>query len=567
MPHVSWAAIGLAAALVAVVGVARSGTPRPGGTGAPGPRARRVGPLGGLPTRAGGAGAGRRPGSTVAGGRRGARWATRSEIRPLVVGGVAGDRLPLGALARRWGGPGRTRLAAEPAQSVAVVGPTQSGKTTALAVPAILSWDGPVLAASVKTDLVRDTIGWRGRRGRVWCFDPGRATGLPASRWSPLPAASTWAGARRVAADLTEVTRGPGTTPDGEFWYATAAKLLAPLLFAASHAGLDMHDVVRWVDTQEVGEVADILAATGVPEALQAARATWQRDDRQRSSVYTTAETVLEPYAEPDAGPGRWGGETGAGPGGAGVHGVDPGPVDTTALLHGANTLYLCAPAHDQRRLRGLFTAVVKQVLEAAFEQAARHGGRLAVPLLVVLDEAANIAPLAELDGLAATCAGHGVQLVTVWQDLAQVTARYGDRALTVVNNHRAKVFLSGTSDPRTLDHASHLIGDEEVTMPSVTRDPSGARSVTSSSVQRRLLPPEELRRLPASAGVLVYGSLPPVRLALRPWFDDPVLSARARPSTGAWPLSPSRSGARDPAPAGTRPPDPGGSPPVRSTA
>ena len=91
----------------------------------------------------------------------------------------------------------------------------------------------------------------------------------------------------------------------------------------------------------------------------------------------------------------------------------------------------------------------------------------------MVLDEAANIAPLAELDGLAATCAGHGVQLVTVWQDLAQVAARYGERAATVVNNHRAKVFLSGIADPRTLDHASHLVGDEELLVPSVTRDPA----------------------------------------------------------------------------------------------
>ena len=453
---------------------------------------------------------------------------------------VAGDepgRLVLGTLARRRARPGRLVLAAERAQSVAVIGPTQSGKTTALAVPAILRWEGPVLAASVKTDLVRDTLAWRRSRGHVWCFDPGGTTGLPASRWSPLPAARTWGGARRVAADLTDVAQGSGTTADGEFWYATAAKLLAPLLFAAAHGGLQMRDVVRWVDTQEVTEVADILASAGVPDALQAARATWQRDDRQRSSVYTTAETVLEPFAESEValagdtppygtppvdsgtprGLGGWFGDP------------DPGDVDPAALLVGANTLYLCAPAHDQRRLRGLFSAVVKQVLEAAFSRSARLGGPLSPPLLVVLDEAANIAPLVELDGLAATCAGHGVQLVTVWQDLAQVAARYGERASTVVNNHRAKVFLSGTADPRTLDYASHLVGDEELLVPSVTLDQRGARTVTTSPVQRRLLPPESLRRLPAGTGVLVYGSLPPVRLALRPWFDDATLAARAR--------------------------------------
>ena len=96
-----------------------------------------------------------------------------------------------------------------------------------------------------------------------------------------------------------------------------------------------------------------------------------------------------------------------------------------------------------------------------------------------------------------------------------------------MVNNHRAKVFLSGTSDPRTLDHASHLVGEEELFVPSVTRDPSGSRTVTTSPLRRPLLPPEALRQLPVSNGVLVYGSLPPVRLALRPWFDDAELARR----------------------------------------
>jgi type IV secretory pathway TraG/TraD family ATPase VirD4 len=136
---------------------------------------------------------------------------------------------------------------------------------------------------------------------------------------------------------------------------------------------------------------------------MEAARASWCRDERTRSSVYTTAETVLAPFAaraEP-AVPIRW---------------FDPGD-----LLDGSHTVYLCAPAHDQRWLRGYFTALTKQVLSHAFARSTRSGQPLDPPLLVVLDEAAHIAPLAELDALAATCASHGVQLVTVWQDLAQL--------------------------------------------------------------------------------------------------------------------------------------------------
>ena len=101
--------------------------------------------------------------------------------------------------------------------------------------------------------------------------------------------------------------------------------------------------------------------------------------------------------------------------------------------------------------------------------------------------------------------------------DLAQVRSRYGPRAATVPNNHRAQLFLPGIADPDNLDYASRLVGDEEATQPSITRDAKGGRSTTSSTGTRRFLPPEELRCLRRGRAVLVYGTLPPARLELRP--------------------------------------------------
>ena len=239
--------------------------------------------------------------------------------------------------------------------------------------------------------------------------------------------------------------------------------------------------------------------------------------------MYTTAETVLAPFAHSAAAPST-------------PTRMTPARFVPSDLLagDGANTLYLCAPAQDQRRLRGYFTALTQQVLTHAFECSTRTAQPLDPPLLVVLDEAAHIAPLAELDALAATCASHGIQLVTIWQDLAQVRGRYGARAPTVLNNHRAKLFLPGIADPDTLEYASRLVGDEEVAHPSVTRDPTGRRSTTSTTASRRLLPPEALRCLPPGQAVLVYGTLPPARLRLRPWWARKEEPPRGRPNGDA---------------------------------
>ena len=471
--------------------------------------------------------------------RRGARWAGRNDLRALRVRADAapGGRLLLGVLASGAGagvlGLRRaTGIATEPGQSLVVVGPTQSGKTTSLAVPAILNWTGPVLAASVKTDLLRDTQAVRARRGRVWRIDPTGCSGAAGDEWSPLADCADWRRACATTTDLCQASRADGTTADGEFWYATAAKLLAPIFHAAALDGRRMADVVRWVDTQEVGEVADVLERAGAPEALDAARATWCRDDRTRSSVYTTAETVLAPFAQAASASAAWPTTS------TSMTPANFRPEDLVAG-DGDNTLYLCAPAHDQRRLRGYFTALTQQVLTHAFECATRVAKPLDPPLLVVLDEAAHIAPLAELDALAATCASHGIQLVTIWQDLAQVRGRYGARAPTVLNNHRAKLFLPGIADPDTLEYASRLVGDEEVTQPSVTRDPTGRRSTTSTTAPRRLLPPEELRCLPRGQAVLVYGTLPPARLRLRPWWADAKAGRKTDPTATATPTRP----------------------------
>ncbi|HTZ09216.1 MAG TPA: type IV secretory system conjugative DNA transfer family protein [Acidimicrobiales bacterium] len=484
--------LGLVLGAAGVAGLARTAGPGPWRR-PPGPQRRRPAP-------------GRRPrsGTDV----EPARWARRRDLGALLVRAPAAGRLTLG----RW----RRRLvAAEPGHSVLVVGPTQSRKTSGFAVPAILEWEGPVVAASVKSDLARHTAGWRGRMGRVAVYDPTGATGMAPTWWSPLHGAGTWEGARGVAASLTEVARSSaGSLTDGDFWYATAAKLLAPLLHGAALSGRTMVDVLRWLDTQETAEVAEALGAAAAFPALQAAQASWGRDERQRSAVYTTAETVLEAFAAPDVAAGE---RTGAGE-----------RFDPAALLDGSHTLYLCAPAHDQRRLRPLFATLVAQVVEAAYRRATRLGGPIDPPLLVVLDEAANVAPLADLDVLASTGAGHGVQLVTVWQDLAQLEARYGRRSGTVVNNHRVKVFLSGIADPGTLEHASTLVGETEVRSRTTTVDASGAPSVTDAPTPRRLVAPDALRRIAPGRAVVVSGHLPPVSLTLRTWPDVPALRRRA---------------------------------------
>jgi type IV secretion system protein VirD4 len=442
----------------------------------------------------------------------GARWARPRDLQVL----RAGPRHRNGRVVIGRPVTGRGLVATEARHSLLVIGPTQSGKTTGLAVPAILEWSGPVVATSVKDDLAGATAGWRSGRGPCWIFDPTVSSAAPGdhrSRWSPLSACPTWSAAQKMAAWLVESTPGRAGLADAAFWYTAAAKQLAPLLLAAERGGLTMADVVRWTDSEEFDEPRCLLQLDGADDAALALQACAGRDERIRSSVTTTLETVLAPFADPLV-----------------ARATSTTDIDLVALLERSGTLYLCGPSHEQARVQGLFAALVSAVLAVAAGVVGATGRPLDPPFLVVLDEAANIAPIRDLDTMASTAAGLGIQLVTVCQDLSQLAARYGsERARTIANNHRAKLLLSGVGDLPTLDLVSGLAGEQAVKEESTTQDlRTGGRSRSVSTSIRRLAPTGDLRRVAPGEAVLVYGHLPPARLRLRPWYRDRRLRTRA---------------------------------------
>jgi type IV secretion system protein VirD4 len=226
-------------------------------------------------------------------------------------------------------------LAAEDCHSVLVFGPTGSSKTSALVIPAVLEWTGPLLATSVKPDLLRATMAHRSRLGQVLVIDPLGASGVKAARWSPLASCSTWAGAQQMAvmlANAIEQTPTEEQRPEHRFWKTMGTKFLAPTLYAAATKGLGMAEVLHWLDSREDQEVNDILAAAGVPAAVDAWESSQYRTDRAVDSLYATAEEVLADYGNQRV-----------------AASTDGHDLDLDSFLAGNHTIYLYAPAHQQR--------------------------------------------------------------------------------------------------------------------------------------------------------------------------------------------------------------------------
>jgi type IV secretion system protein VirD4 len=451
-----------------------------------------------LPGRA----AGHRPGHLRPAKHAGAVWAGGRELRLLSVREPEPGRVILG---RTPGAFGRL-LAAEDSHSVLIFGPTGSYKTSALVIPAVLEWSGPLVATSVKPDLLRATLAHRARLGQVLVIDPLGASGVAAAKWSPLASCTTWAGAQQTAVQLAnaiEQTPTEEQRPEHRFWKTMGTKFVAPMLFAAATKGFTMAEVLHWLDSREDQEVKEILAAAGVLAAQDAWESSQYRTDRAVDSLYATAEEVLHVYGNQRV-----------------AASTDGHDLDLEHFLSGDNTIYLYAPAHQQRLLRPLFETITQQVVAAAQEKAALAPDALLSPRLgLFLDEAGNCAALSDLDVLATTARGQGIQLVTVWHDKSQLEARYGPKASTILNNHRAKLFLSGLADLSALELGARLIGDQTLVDRNRSMGSDGRHSLNESTSYRPLLPVEDLRRLRPGEGVLLYGHLRPTPIRLRPFY------------------------------------------------
>jgi type IV secretion system protein VirD4 len=447
-----------------------------------------------------------------------AGWARPQLFRELYVRAPTPWRVTLGRVNGRL-------VAAEPLQSVITLGPTQSQKTSGQVIPAILEWDGPVLAAGVKPDLIGSTIGRRWQKGEVFLYDPAGTTGMEANTWTPLSRCDRWEGAYRMALSLVNASRLTRADRDAEGTAGDTTNLLAAMLLAAAVGGRSMSDVLRWGQRQDRDDISAGIDVANAPAARDAFESIWRLPDETRSRVYAQVPRVIDAYTDPT------------------VKEASVGTQFTAErLLDGlANTVYVSLPAHEQRRLGPLAMALVQDVVELAFERSRDRGAPIDPALLVVLDDAASSAPLPQLDLYAANAGGYGVQLVTAFRHLSQMRARYDDRAEAVFANHRAKIILSGITDAETLTVLSHLLGDETIRQLSTpaalaraAKDRGGegdSAAARSAARTRGASPAEALGWISPGHGVLLYGHIPPAPITLRPWFRDRQLQAMVNPA------------------------------------
>lgn len=199
----------------------------------------------------------------------------------------------------------------------------------------------------------------------------------------------------------------------------------ALLWLAANTSGLTMTDVARWVmeldqpTAEDPGKAASYLrtiaTTDGVdPELIADVTSTlagiWRSDVRLTGSFYASARQAVKPWTRDE------------------VRRISrTTTIDLDWLTADDNTLYLAAPLTDQQTLAPAFGALIADLVDQVILRLDRDRRPLDHELLLLIDETANM-PLNQLPSWTSTVAGYGIQLVTVWQTLAQIYDAHGER-------------------------------------------------------------------------------------------------------------------------------------------
>lgn len=330
---------------------------------------------------------------------------------------------------------------------------SRAGKGRSAVIPNMLRYAGSVLAIDPKGELATITAKARSNLGQKVCvLDPFSTTGSEfRTAFNPLAHIRSPVEDAVLIADALIVSdeKDPHWTESARtFLEGVIIDVATSPRFEGNRDLVVVRDLIAEGDIFEGddGEIERGLHAlegymrmSDVPAVRRAAADFFERPDRERDSVLSTARRHLRALSFPE------------------IEEVLRGDsFDLAELKSGRMTVFLCLPGRHMgtcgRWLR-LFVNLALQAMEKTPGPPAAG-----CPVLFVLDEFASLGHMRQIEDAAGQIAGYGVKLWPILQDLGQLKALYKDRWETFMGNAGVLQFF-GNNDLTTLEWISKRLG------------------------------------------------------------------------------------------------------------
>lgn len=371
--------------------------------------------------------------------------------------------------------------------SVTVIGPPRSGKSSAIFIPAVALHPGPVVVTSTRPDVRDNTAQVRAAlAARVGgtCVELAVDEVVHAHplvrrlSWDLTDGCQSWNVARDRAFSLVSAAI---PDRDSQFWRDTTQSLVASCLWVAAQNGLSDRDVLAKIETGDLEDVTAYLewAAKSSQDGEQASRS-FDRVMREGALADETRSTVFGfasnqalgalsysfPFAEDE-----------------------PGGLDQ--LLADMSTIYITVRSERAKALAPWIASLV-EALTSTWRSGARANSE--GPLLLALDEVANVAPAQSIPSIITTGGGDRIQSLLGLQDPDQANHWEGNESVVLTGSTHTVLF-PGLAHHRFLEGLSRLLPKTIRNDQFVEVDPATPEGPRYASPQRLIVERGQLER------------------------------------------------------------------------
>jgi type IV secretion system protein VirD4 len=434
---------------------------------------------------------------------KGARFATMSEISKIHQ-----PNAPEGMAFGHIGNPLRLKTD----KHVLIMASTRSGKGVTLIVPHLLRYQGSAFVLDPKGENARATGRQRARLNhKVHYLDPFGISGKPRSRFNPLSRFTPYnmeAESKALSAALFVLGER-----ERDHWTDAGQQLLAAIIlyvYVSADIPSNQKDLPTVRRVLLGGLKSALHAMTEIDEAdgllRDLAVSFLETPEKEFGSIVSTAQRQTEildnPYMIACLS------ATGSGE-----------EVDFSMWHDGTMTVYLCLAAPKFP----VFNRWLRLVLTSALDEMTNMLDPPELPVCFMLDELATLGHLQTIENAVGLAAGYGIQLVSVFQDIAQMRDLYKGRWASFIGNAGVRA-LFNLDDFETAEYWSKFIGGSLVETRSRQQDLYGlSKGDNVGEAMRPLLSPDKLMMDFASGKMLVLaqGSHPIVTDRVAYWNDE----------------------------------------------
>jgi hypothetical protein len=293
---------------------------------------------------------------------------------------------------------------------------------------------------------------------------------------------------------------------------------------AAAVGGRYLNQVYLWLSDQADHEPIRILENNGYPVFAADLRSKYNAAVKERSGVFSTAlgicafmlnsqamEWVLPPPEWRNL-PGR---EIPTD-----VPEFDPYEFVRSAGQEGQGQTLYCLSKEGKAGAGPIVTALTVAVCEAAEDIAkTMPSGRLRIPMIVVLDEAANVCRWRKLPDMYSHYGSKGILpdcILQSWSQGVEVWGREGMAKLWSAAN--VFVYGGGVRETEFLENVSKLIGDFDLYSRSLTV--GQGHTMQSSTHREKILDVSDLAAMPLGRVIVMASGARATMAQPMPWWD-----------------------------------------------